>query len=133
MSKSYKNTIPLFATDEEIKSAVMKIPTDSKGVEDKKDSEKDNVFALHKLFTVGPELEELRDRYESGGIGYKESKDILIKNIIKTISPMRERRKVLEQDIDSVKEILRKGGNVARARIEEKMQDVRKKVGLTVA
>jgi tryptophanyl-tRNA synthetase len=133
MSKSYKNTIPLFATDEEIKSAVMKIPTDSKGVEDKKDSEKDNVFALHKLFTVGPELEELRDRYESGGIGYKESKDILIKNIIKTISPMREKRKVLEQDIDSVKEILRKGGDVARARIEEKMQDVRKKVGLTVA
>lgn len=45
MSKSYKNTIPLFATDEEIKSAVMKIPTDSKGVEDKKDLRK--IMFLH--------------------------------------------------------------------------------------
>ncbi len=131
MSKSYKNTIPLFATDDEIKEAVMKIPTDSQGVDDKKDPEKDNVFALHKLFTEGPELEDVRERYESGGIGYKESKEILIKNIIKVISPMREKRAELEKDMDKVREILRKGGEVARARIEEKMQDVRKKVGLT--
>ena len=72
MSKSYKNTIGLFSSDEEIKEAVMKIPTDSKSLDDSKDPEKDNVFALHKLFTKGSEFSELKDKYKSGGIGYKE-------------------------------------------------------------
>jgi tryptophanyl-tRNA synthetase len=131
MSKSYKNTIGLFATDEEIKDAVMKIPTDSKGVEEAKDPEQDKVFALHKFFTDGPEFEEVRDRYETGGIGYKESKEILIKNIIRFVSPLRDKRKEFEKDIDTVKDILKKGGEVAKARAEEKMEDVRAKIGVT--
>ncbi|OHA99899.1 MAG: tryptophan--tRNA ligase [Candidatus Zambryskibacteria bacterium RIFCSPHIGHO2_12_FULL_43_12b] len=132
MSKSHKNTIGLFASDEEIADAVMKIPTDSKGVEDPKDPETDNVFALHKLFTEGPEFGELRDKYEAGGIGYKESKEILIKNIVKFVTPIRERRASLEKDIPSVIEILRKGAKKAKERASEKMADVRMKVGVTL-
>jgi tryptophanyl-tRNA synthetase len=132
MSKSYKNTIELFATDEEIRSAVMKIPTDSKEVAEPKDPEKDNVFALHKLFTEGAEFEDLRDRYENGGVGYKESKDILVKNITKFITPLRERRAEIAKDTDSVKEILREGGKVAREKAEEKMIEVRAKIGTTL-
>ncbi|OHB03663.1 MAG: tryptophan--tRNA ligase [Candidatus Zambryskibacteria bacterium RIFCSPLOWO2_01_FULL_43_17] len=132
MSKSHKNTIGLFASDEEIADAVMKIPTDSKGVEDPKDPETDNVFALHKLFTEGPEFGELRDKYEAGGIGYKESKEILIKNIVKFVTPIRERRASLEKDIPSVIEILRKGAKKAKQRASEKMADVRMKVGVTL-
>jgi tryptophanyl-tRNA synthetase len=132
MSKSYGNTIGLFADDEWIKSAVMKIATDSKGIDDKKDPDTDNVFALHKLFTNGPEFGELRDRYENGGIGYKESKEILIKNIIRFISPMRERRAELEKDMNSVLKILEEGGKKARARAEEKMKDVRTAIGVSL-
>ncbi|MDP2641744.1 MAG: tryptophan--tRNA ligase [bacterium] len=130
MSKSYGNTIPLFATDEEVEKAVMGIVTDSKSPDEPKDPETDNVFALHKLFTEGPEFAELRDRYEAGKIGYKESKEILIKNIIKVITPMRDRRQSLEEDKGAVLEVLKEGGKVARERAESKMEMVREKVGL---
>ena len=132
MSKSYKNTIGLFATDSEIKSAVMSIPTDSKGIDEAKDPENDNVFALHKFFTDGPEFEEVRDRYESGGIGYKESKDILIKNIIRFVAPLRDKRAELEKDRDYVIDVIKKGGKKVRERAEEKMIEVRNKIGVTL-
>jgi tryptophanyl-tRNA synthetase len=132
MSKSYNNTIPLFASDEEIEKAVKGIVTDSKSPDESKDPESDNIFALHKLFTEGPEFEELRDRYIAGGIGYKESKEILIKNVTKFISPLRDRRQALEEDKKAVLEVLKAGGKVVRERAEEKMEEVRRKVGLNL-
>lgn len=132
MSKSYGNTIELFATDEEIKKAVMSIVTDSKSPEEKKDPEKDNIFALHKLFTEGPEFEDIKERYEQGGIGYKESKEILIKNITNFIRPLREKREELSKDKDLVREVLEEGKKKIRPIVEEKMNEVRDKVGLTI-
>lgn len=130
MSKSYGNTIPLFATDEEIEKSVMSIVTDSKSPDEPKDPEKDNVFALHKLFTEGPEFEDVHDRYEAGKIGYKESKEILIKNIKEKLAPMRDRRQALEEDKSAVLEVLKEGGKVARERAEKKMEEVREAVGI---
>ncbi len=130
MSKSYGNTIELFAEDEEIQKAVMGILTDSKGVEESKDPEECNVFAMHKLFSSEDELGEIRKKYVEGGMGYKESKDILVKNIQDFIGPMREKRKEIAKNPERVLEILKKGGEVARQRAEEKMIDVRKKIGL---
>jgi len=129
MSKSYGNIIGLFAEDEEIHKAVMSIPTDSKGVEDSKDPEECNVFALHKLFSTEDELGETRKKYVEGGMGYKESKHLLIKNIQDFIEPLREKRIEIAKDPEKVLEILKKGGEVARQRAEEKMIEVRKKVG----
>lgn len=131
MSKSYKNTIGLFASDQEIKEAVMSIPTDSKGIDDPKNPDEDKIFALHKFFTEGPQFEDIRERYESGGIGYKESKEILIKNIMAFVEPLREKRKDLEKNIDYVHEVIQKGGAKARERAEEKMKDVRRKIGVS--
>ncbi len=130
MSKSYGNTIPLFATDEEIKKAVMGIPTDSKGVEETKDPEGDNVFALHNLFANTDELAGIEKRYREGGMGYKESKEMLITSITRFISPIREKRKEFEAKENLVKEILKRGGEIARERAIEKMQEVRNKTGL---
>lgn len=132
MSKSYGNTISLFAEDEEIKKAVMSIPTDSKGVEESKDPNDCNIFALHKLFLNEDGMGELQKRYVEGGLGYKESKEILIENIKKFIQPLREKRKEIMQNPEMIEEILRKGGEVARKRAEEKMLEVRKKVGLSL-
>jgi tryptophanyl-tRNA synthetase len=131
MSKSYKNTIPLFANDSEIKSAVMSIPTDSKGIEEPKDPHACKVFGLHKFFTVGTEFDDLQERYESGGIGYKESKEILLKNISKFILPLREKRERIASDRDYVRSVLEEGGKKARARAEIKMEEVRERVGLS--
>jgi tryptophanyl-tRNA synthetase len=130
MSKSYGNTIELFASDEEITKAVMSIVTDSKSPEEKKDPEHDNIFALHKLFTEGLEFEDIKERYENGGIGYKESKEVLARNIIRFITPMRERREKLSKDKKKLLERLEEGGKKARERAEEKMEEVRGKVGL---
>ncbi|MEX2010283.1 MAG: tryptophan--tRNA ligase [Parcubacteria group bacterium] len=130
MSKSHNNIIGLFATDEEITKAVMSIPTDSKGVDERKDPSTDKVFALHKLVTEGPEFAELRDRYESGGIGYKESKEILIKNMIKLIAPFRERREELAKDREKVLQVLTNGREKIRPQVQEKIAVIREKVGL---
>jgi tryptophanyl-tRNA synthetase len=130
MSKSYKNTIPLFADDATLRSAVMSIQTDSKGVEEPKDPEACNVFAIHKLVSGGPELAEIRDRYEAGGIGYKESKDILFKNLSTFIAPLRERRTTLEKDPGFVLDVLREGGKRAKEVAAAKMEEVRKRVGV---
>ncbi len=131
MSKSYGNTIELFADDQEIRSSIMSIPTDSRGVDEAKNPEECNVFALHKLFS-SEELPEIKKRYLDGKIGYKESKDILIENIIKLVAPLRVRRAEIVKNPDDVKKILRDGGDIARERAYAKMLGVRKKTGLQI-
>lgn len=131
MSKSYKNHIPLFSTREEIQKLVMSIVTDSKAPDEPKDPETDNVFALHKLFSQ-EQIEELQRRYEAGEIGYKESKEILIENIDRFISPLRDRRAEIATDHEQVKKILTRGGGSARQIAEAKLQEVREKIGLKI-
>lgn len=132
MSKSYGNTIGLFANLEEITKAVMSIPTDSKGVDEPKNPEEDNVYKLHKLFAKDDELEQIREKYEKGGMGYKESKEILIKNIEKFIAPLREKRDHFTHDIDYVLDILKEGGKVAKQKAEKKMEQVREAIGVKI-
>ena len=132
MSKSYNNTIPLFAEDNEIEKAVMSIVTDSKSPDEPKDPEEDNIFALHKLFSNEQELRDIEKRYKEGGMGYKESKEILIENIKKFISPLRERRKELEKDREGIIKMLKENGEKMRERAEKKMQSVRSKIGVNL-
>lgn len=132
MSKSYKNTIPLFGTDEEIKKAVMKIVTDSKLPEEPKDPETCNIFAIHKLFLKTDELEALRDKYTKGGLGYKDSKDMLYNEIISFIKPMREKREMYAKDLDKVREILNNGAKKVKENVEKKMNIIRDKVGVKI-
>lgn len=130
MSKSYGNTIPLFGTDEEIKKAVMSIVTDSKSPDEPKDPDTCNIFALHKLFLNQTELDELRARYTNGGLGYKESKDKLLTEILAFISPLREKRKQFEQNPQMVKDILQNGAEKARKQVLEKITKIRRAVGV---
>ncbi len=132
MSKSYNNTISLFATDEEIKKAVMSIPTDSKGVDEPKNPDESILFSIHKLFLDKEGDFQLRMKYEKGGMGYKEAKENLIAVISDFIKPLREKRKMLEDDMDTVLEILQEGGKRAQMRIEKKMKEVREKVGVEI-
>lgn len=129
MSKSYNNTIGLFATDEEISKAVMSIPTDSKGVGEPKDPDSCKVFAFHKLFTDKEKLAVIRRRYIEGGIGYKESKEVLIESMIAFISPLREKREKIARDRKKIIKILKKGGERAKKVAEAKMEEVREKIG----
>lgn len=132
MSKSYKNTIPLFGTDEEIKKAVMKIITDSKTPEESKDPETCNIFKIHKLFLNKEELSELSSKYTKGGLSYKESKEMLYEEIIRFIKPMRERREMYMKDLDKVKGILKNGASKAKIEALKKMNIIRNKVGVNI-
>src|SRR3990167_4362814 len=129
MSKSYNNTISLFADDSEIKSQVMRITTDSKGGEKPKNPEECNIFALHKLFSQN-ELPEIKKRYVEGRIGYQESKEILLKNIIFFIKPLRSERNKLAQNPKQVLKILESGGIKARQKAQAKINQIRSVVGL---
>lgn len=131
MSKSYNNTIPLFAEDKKIEKAVMSIVTNSKSPEEPKNPEEDNIFALHKLFSAD-QLKNIEKKYREGGMGYKESKEILIENIKKFIAPLREKRKDLENDKESIIKMLQENGEKMRERAEKKMIDVREKIGVTL-
>jgi tryptophanyl-tRNA synthetase len=121
MSKSYGNVIPLFGTDEEITKAVMSIVTDSGS------DVPTNVYAIHKLFKTEAELAPL---YEEHKGKYKTLKDALLSDILAFVTPMRERRAYYESKPELVAEILRKGGEKAKAKAEAKMEIVRKAVGL---
>ena len=123
MSKSYNNTIPLFAEYEEIKKCVMKIITDSgKDIPE-------NVFAIHKL--LRPEV-ELKEIYENKKGKYKEMKDLLIEDLEKFIAPMRERRKELGKDIPKVLQILKEGKEKAKKIASKKIDEVREKIGVKI-
>jgi len=130
MSKSYGNTIPLFAEEKELKRLVMSIKTDSKGVEEPKNPEECSVFALLKLFTPAEQLAEIKKRYVEGGIGYKESKEILFENMNNYLQPLRDKRAEIAKNPDKVIQILQNGAGLASAQAKLKMADIRVKVGI---
>lgn len=129
MSKSKGNVIELFEPEESIKKKVMSIKTDSKGVEEKKNPEEDNVFYFHKLFSAHM-IDELRSRYENGGIGYKESKEILFANMMAYLKPMRDKYFKLIKDEKYLNKVLADGAKRARKVAEEKMERVRQAIGV---
>ncbi len=121
MSKSYKNTIPLFGTDEEITKAVMGIVTDSGS------DVPMNVYAIHKLFKSEAELVPIYDEHKGK---YKALKDALLADILAFVTPLRERRAYYESKPELVAEILTKGAAQAKGKAEAKMKVVRERVGL---
>lgn len=130
MSKSYNNTIPLFAEGKALKKIVMSIETDSKGLEDAKDPESDNVFAMIKLFASKTKQDEIADKYKAGGFGYGHAKLELLELIENYFAGAREKRKELEKDLDYVKDVLREGGKRARNRAESVMEPIREATGI---
>ncbi len=121
MSKSYGNTIPLFAEDYEIEKAVMSIVTDSSG------ERPENVYAIHALIKPKAELDAL---YEEHKGKYKVLKEALAQDMKDFIRPMRERRKKLADDTDFVLDILKEGGERAKQKAEKKMEEVREVIGV---
>ncbi len=118
MSKSYSNTIPLFATREQISKAVMSIVTDSGGPEN--GGIPANVYAIHKLFKTEAELKPL---YEANKGKYKALKDALVEDIDAFIKPMRDRRAELAKDTKIVINVLadaaKKANKIAQIKLEE--------------
>ncbi|OGD67497.1 tryptophan--tRNA ligase [Candidatus Campbellbacteria bacterium RIFOXYC2_FULL_35_25] len=131
MSKSYGNIISLFASEEETEKLVMSIPMDSKGIEEKKNPEDYNLYKIFKLFATGEENEKVKEMFEKGGVGYAEIKKYVADVINNYLREIRERRKELEKNPEEALRILKEGGEKMRKIAEEKMKEVRKKVGIS--
>lgn len=121
MSKSYGNTIPLFATREELEKKVMSIVTDSG------EAVPENVYAIHKLIKSEEELASL---YEEHAGKYKALKDALVEDLEAFIAPMRAKYIELKKNPELVEKALVRGAEVARARATAKIKLVRKAVGV---
>lgn len=130
MSKSYNNTINIFAEGKALKKRVMSIETDSTPLEDPKDPENDNVFALIKLFADKKTQEEIAGKYKAGGYGYGHAKKELLGMIEEYFAEARERRHKLAENLDYVHDVLREGSKKARKRAESVMEPIREVTGI---
>ena len=133
MSKSYNNTIDIFAEGKALQKTVMSIVTDSTPVEAPKDPERCNAFALYSLFATEEEKAALAARYRAGGLGYGEVKKMLLEKINAYFGPFRERRKRLAAHPEQVEAILQRGAQRARAEARQTMALVRQAVGMKAA
>ena len=129
MSKSYDNTIPIFEEGKALKKTVMSVVTDSTPLEDPKDPDADNVFALIKLFADDTEREEIAAAYRAGGYGYGHAKKALLRLITDYFAEARDRRHDLATRPDDVRDVLASGARAARAKAEATMAEVREAVG----
>jgi tryptophanyl-tRNA synthetase len=130
MSKSYGNTIDLFGEEKETRKRVMSIVTDSKPVEVPKDPESSTIFQLYSLFASKNEIEEMRERFRTGGTGYGDFKKQLFERLWEYFSPMRKRREELLADKLYVDDVLVRGARSANEIAEDVMTRVRAAVGL---
>jgi tryptophanyl-tRNA synthetase len=130
MSKSYDNTINIFAEGKALKKRVMAIETDSTALEDPKDPDSCNVYALIKLFSDDEKQKEVADNYRAGGYGYGHAKKELLDLIEGYFAEARKKRKDLTNDMDYVYDVLREGGKKARERAESVMEPIREATGL---
>jgi tryptophanyl-tRNA synthetase len=130
MSKSYNNTIELFASDEEVKRQIYSIVTDSAKVEDAKDPDRSALYAILKLFCTSEEQAEWADRFRRGGLSYREVKQAIFDHYMQRFGAARARRRELASRSEYVEEVLRRGAEQARLVTRPLVREVRAAVGV---
>mgnify|MGYP002776994010 CR=1 FL=1 len=114
MSKSYDNTIPLFAPREQLRKLIAGIVTDSSAPGEPKDADGSHVFQLYQAFATGAETQAMRERF-AAGIGWGEAKQALFERIDAEVAPLRERYEALIADPAAIETVLRDGAARLRA------------------
>jgi tryptophanyl-tRNA synthetase len=129
MSKSRNNFINIFLPEKQLRKQVMSILTDSKELEDPKDTETCHIFAIYKLLASAEELEQMRKNYLAGGYGYGHAKQALYDLILTKYGAQRERYNYLMENKSELDEALRIGSERARKVALGVLTRVRSKVG----
>ena len=130
MSKSYHNTLPIFAPEKELRKQVMRIVTDSKRPEDPKDPDGDNLFALLQFFAPPDRLAAIRGLYLNGGAAYGTLKKELDELILAHFAPARERFTELIDDKAYLDRVLMEGAQKARQMGAPYLAAARKATGI---
>lgn len=131
MSKSYNNYISMFESTADLKKKIATIPTDSLGLDDPKNPDTCNVFALIKTFGEKNEVEEIRTKYKKGGYGYWHAKQDLHVILDRFIAPYRDAYAELNKlSDDELFEPVRRGNAKMQARLDEVMERMKKYIGV---
>ncbi|MBC7547856.1 MAG: tryptophan--tRNA ligase [Polaromonas sp.] len=129
MSKSYDNTIPLFASREQLRRLIAGLVTDSRAPSEPKDVEGSAVFQIYQAFASTEETASMRKSY-ADGIAWGDAKQVLFERIDRDVAPMREQYDALINDPAYIETLLRAGARKARIEATSLMDELRRAVGL---
>ncbi|MGD9696872.1 MAG: tryptophan--tRNA ligase [Thermoleophilia bacterium] len=131
MSKSYDNTIPLFAAPERLRALVRRMKTDSTPVEEPKDPDASSLFAIYRHVAGDADQRALRERMLAGGLGWGEMKDIVFEALDAVLAGPRERYEALMADRSQIDAVLAAGAERARERARPLLEAVRDAIGIS--
>lgn len=129
MSKSRNNFIDIFLPEKKLRKQIMGIQTDSLALEDPKNPDTDNVFALYKLLASDEQIAEMRANYEGGNYGYGHAKQALYELILEKFSDVRAKYSHYMENRNEIDEALAIGAEKARVIAKGVLKRVRTKVG----
>lgn len=129
MSKSRNNTINIFQDDKALRKQVMSIQTDSTPLEDPKDPDTDNVFAIYKLLATPEQTEQMRANYLAGNYGYGHAKQALYELILEKFAVIREKYQYYMANLTEIDAALKTGSDKASVIANGVLHRVREKLG----
>ena len=130
MSKSYGNTIPLFAPPKALRSAILKVKSDSTPLETPKEPEGALAYELYKLVASPEQIEDMARKLRAGNYGWGHAKQELYEVLEARLAPLRERYIELRSHPERIDAILEAGAVEARKRAQRTMQRIRRAVGI---
>ncbi len=130
MSKSYGNTIPIFADEKTMRKQIMRIVTDSSTPEEPKNPDGDNLFQIFSLFAAPARTEEVRQHYLAGGLGYGTLKQELLETILAYFGDAQQKFTEYMQDTPALDAILARGAEKARDIAIPVLKRMRKAAGI---
>ncbi|ATA77030.1 tryptophan--tRNA ligase [Capnocytophaga canimorsus] len=129
MSKSRNNFINIFLPEKQLRKQVMAIQTDSTPLEEPKNPETCNVFALYKLIASEEQTQQMRNNYLAGNYGYGHAKQALFELMLEKFAEPRQKFNYYMENLDELDKILQEGALKAQKTANEVLKRVRKKVG----
>ena len=129
MSKSKENTINIFQTGKKLRKQIMGIATDSTPLEEPKDPDTCNVFALYKIMASEEQIAEMRKNYEAGGYGYGHAKQALFELVRDKFAGPREKYEYYINNLEEVDKALSIGAEKAKSVANQVLAKVRTKLG----
>jgi tryptophanyl-tRNA synthetase len=132
MSKSANNIINIFLDDKLLRKQVMGIETDSTSLEDPKNPETCNAFAIYKLLANKEQLEVMKANYLGGNYGYGHAKQALFELIVTTFAAEREKYNYYMNNLSEVDALLKLGANKATIVADGVLRKVREKLGFEI-
>ncbi len=129
MSKSKGNVIDIFLSDKELRKQIMKIETDSTPLEDPKNPETCNLFALYKLVATQAQTNQMRTLYLAGNYGYGTAKQAFFELIVAKYKTERERYHYYINNTDEIEKVLKIGAQKAQIVAQEVLKRCRTKLG----